>query len=121
MTKTPKKLSTEAQALVTNFKKTHGTRSRRVKKMESIVQLIDIPPIIELNNRLRAFYNKHGTPEITNLLDRMTTLMNQVTEIVHQVRSKRITLEIAEREIRERISEINDVADMMNQWETVGV
>ncbi len=121
MPKTQKTPSAEAQKLLNTFEKNHSGQSRRVGKMESVVNLVDIESIIDLNNRLRTFYEKHENPEILHLLDRMTSIMNQITEIIRQVRSKRMTLSVAEQEIQERISEIDEVVDMLKQWETAGV
>ncbi len=121
MPKTQKIPSTEAQKFLNDFEKTHSGQSHRIEKMESVVDLVDTESIIDLNDRLRAFYTKHENPEILHLLDKMTTIMNQITEIIQQVKSKRISLSVAEQEIQERVSEIDEVVDMMKQWETVGV
>lgn len=51
----------------------------------------------------------------------MTILMQELTEIINQVKAKRISLEQGQREIQEKLQEINQVLQMMQDWEATGL
>lgn len=113
----PQITSTEARKLLDNFTLVHGRQAQRVWKMESITEVIDVGRILSLNDRLRTYYNEHPDLEMTALLDRMTAIMNDLTAIIDLVKNKRKDLELAKREINEKIGEIEEVVSLMKSWQ----
>lgn len=61
--------------------------------MEELIHDFDVQKLLDLNTRLRAYYEKVGDTKALDLLDRMTIAMNELTEIIEQVQAKRISLE----------------------------
>ncbi len=61
--------------------------------MENLIHNFDAQKLLDLNERLRTFYKKVGDEKALGLLDRMTVVMNELTEIIDQVQAKRISLE----------------------------
>ncbi len=96
-------------------------KSGVVSEMEDMVNSFDIQKILNLNEKLKAYYKKVGDEEALDLLDRMTVVMDELSEIINQVKSKRISLEQGQREIQEKLSEINEVLKMMQDWEATGL
>jgi hypothetical protein len=80
-----------------------------------------VQKIITLNERLQAYYKSVGDDRTLDLLDRMTLAMNELTEIIEQVKEKRISLEQGQKEIQEKLSEINQVLQMMQSWDATGI
>ncbi len=73
-------------------------RAYKVNAMEDLVHNFDVQKILNLNEKLRAYYEKKEDEETLELLDRMTVVMNEVREIIDQVKAKRISLEQGQRE-----------------------
>ena len=99
----------------------NSEKSEKVSQMENLVHNFDIQKIIKTNDKLRAYYKKVGDSEALELIDRMTIVMQELTEIINQVKSKRITLEQGQREIQEKLIEINEVLKTMKDWEATGL
>ncbi len=119
--KTPKKQTPEEIKILEDFKKKNNTQTTRVGKMEDLVHNFDVQHIIDLNDRLRAFYEKIGDEKILPLLDQMTTTMRELTEIINQVKAKRISLEQGQKEIQEKLADINEVLQTLQDWEATGI
>ncbi len=119
--KTPKKQTPEEIKILEDFKKKNNTQTTRVGKMEDLVHNFDVQHIIDLNDRLRAFYEKIGDEKILPLLDQMTTTMRELTEIINQVKAKRISLEQGQKEIQEKLADINEVLKTLQDWEATGI
>lgn len=99
----------------------NATKEVRVSQMEELVQNFDVQNIIALNERLQKYYKSIGDERALDLLDRMTLAMNELSEIIEQVKTKRISLEQGQREIQEKLTEINQVLQMMQSWEATGL
>lgn len=106
---------------IEDTKAINAQKSQKVSQMEDLVHDFDIQKILTLNEKLRTYYKKVGNEEVLDLLDRMTVVMNELSEIIDQVKAKRITLEQGQREIQEKLQEINQVLQMMQDWETTGI
>lgn len=119
--KTPKKQTPEEIKILEDFKKKNNTQATRVGKMEDLVHNFDVQHIIDLNDRLRTFYEKIGDEKILPLLDQMTTTMHELTEIINQVKAKRISLEQGQKEIQEKLADINEVLQTLQDWEATGI
>lgn len=119
--KTPKKQTPEEIKILEDFNKKNNTQTTRVGKMEDLVHNFDVQHIIDLNDRLRAFYEKIGDEKILPLLDQMTTTMRELTEIINQVKAKRISLEQGQKEIQEKLADINEVLQTLQDWEATGI
>jgi uncharacterized coiled-coil DUF342 family protein len=89
--------------------------------MENLVHDFDVQKIITLNEKLQTYYRNIGDERTLELLDRMTLAMNELSEIIEQVKAKRISLEQGQREIQEKLTEINQVLQMMQSWEATGL
>lgn len=89
--------------------------------MEELIHDFDVQKLLDLNTRLRTYYEKVGDEKALDLLDRMTIVMNELTEIIEQVKQKRISLEQGQREIQEKLMEINEVLQMMQDWQATGL
>lgn len=116
----PKKISPEIQ-LLQKFSEQNMTKESKVAQMEELVQNFDVQKIIHLNQRLQEYYKKVGDEQALDLLDRMTLAMNELSEIIDQVKAKRISLEQGQKEIQEKLQEINQVLQMMQDWEATGI
>lgn len=68
-------------------------KSGVVSQMEDMVENFDVQKILNLNEKLKAYYKKVGDEEALDLLDRMTIVMDELSEIINQVKAKRISLE----------------------------
>lgn len=86
------KQSSELQT-IENAQLLNAKKSEKVSQMEDIVHNFDIQKILTLNEKLRKHYGQMGDKEILELIDRMTLVMNELSEIIEQVKAKRITLE----------------------------
>lgn len=86
------KQSSELQT-IENARLLNAKKSEKVSQMEDIVHNFDIQKILTLNEKLRKYYGQMGDKEILELIDRMTLVMNELSEIIEQVKAKRITLE----------------------------
>ncbi len=71
----------------------NAQKSEKVSQMENLVHDFDVQKILKLNDKLRAYYQKMGDAEALELVDRMTVVMKELTEIINQVKAKRISLE----------------------------
>lgn len=116
----PKKTPEELR-LLQKFSEQNMTKEVKVSQMEELVQNFDVQKIIDLNQRLQAYYKKIGDEQALDLLDRMTLAMDELSEIINQVKSKRISLEQGQREIQEKLQEINQVLQMMQDWQATGL
>jgi SpoU rRNA methylase family enzyme len=116
----PKKKTPELE-LIEHAGVENAQKSEKVSEMENLVHNFDIQKIIKTNDKLRAYYKKVGDSEALELIDRMTIVMQELTEIINQVKSKRITLEQGQREIQEKLIEINEVLRTMKDWEATGL
>lgn len=99
----------------------NNEKAYKVNAMEDLVHNFDVQKILTLNEKLRTHYEKKKDEETLELLDRMTVVMNEVREIIDQVKAKRISLEQGQREIQEKLQEINQVLQMMKDWEATGL
>ncbi len=102
--------------ILQNFEVKNAEKSEKVGRMEDLIHDFDVQKLLDLNTRLRAYYEKVGDAKALDLLDRMTIAMNELTEIIDQVKAKRISLEQGQKEIQEKLIEINEVLQMMNEW-----
>lgn len=116
-----KKQTPEGIKILEDFKKKNNAQTTRVGKMEDLVHNFDVQHIIDLNDRLRVFYEKIGDEKVLSLLDQMTTIMRELTEIINQVKAKRISLEQWQREIQEKLADINEVLQTLQDWEATGI
>jgi hypothetical protein len=116
----PKKKNPELQ-LIEEARLDNTEKSEKVSQMENLVHDFDVQKILKLNERLRTYYKSKGDAEALELIDRMTIVMQELTEIINQVKSKRITLEQGQREIQEKLIEINEVLRTMKDWEATGL
>lgn len=114
--KTPEEIK-----ILEEFQNKNSIKTKKVSQMEDLVHNFDVKYVLDLNERLRIFYKKVGAPEMLDLLDRMTVVMRELTEIINQVKAKRISLEQGQKEIQEKLSEINEVLETMKDWETTGI
>lgn len=89
---TPKKKKPEIE-VIEQAQILNQERAYKVHEMEELVQDFDVQKILTLNEKLRSYYGKKGDEEVLELLDRMTVVMNEVREIIDQVKAKRISLE----------------------------
>jgi uncharacterized membrane protein YjjP (DUF1212 family) len=51
----------------------------------------------------------------------MTLAMSELSEIIEQVKAKRISLEQGQKEIQDKLKEVNEVLQLMNDWEATGL
>ncbi|MBP7806599.1 hypothetical protein KA057_02870 [Candidatus Gracilibacteria bacterium] len=115
-----KETSPELQ-LLKDIEAANQIKESKVNQMESLIHNFDVQKIITLNERLQKYYKAIGDERTLDLLDRMTLAMNELSEIIEQVQTKRISLEQGQKEIQEKLVEINEVLQMMNDWETTGL
>lgn len=99
----------------------NAQKSEKVSQMENLVHDFDVQKILKLNEKLRVYYKSKSDTEALELIDRMTIVMQELTEIINQVKAKRISLEQGQKEIREKLQEINQVLHMMQDWEATGL
>lgn len=111
----------EEMKILEEFTRKNASKTTKVTAMEDIVHSFDVKYVLDLNERLRIFYKKVGAPEMLDLLDRMTVIMRELTEIINQVKAKRISLEQGQKEIQEKLTEINEVLETMKDWEATGI
>ena len=95
-------------------------KKERVVRMDTLVHDFDIQYLFDLNRDLRAFYLKIGDEHILELLDQMTGIMRELTEIITQVNAKKISLEQGQKEIQEKLVEVKEILQMMKNWESIG-
>lgn len=119
--KTTKNQKPETVKILEDFTVKNGEKSDRVARMEDLVHNFDMQHILDLNEKLRFYYKKIGDKQILELLDTMTVIMQELTEIIHQVKTKRLSLEQGQKEIQEKLSEINEVLQTMKDWEATGI
>ena len=91
--KKTKQNTPEEIQILQDFNEKNASKSTKVVKMEDLVHNFDVQGMIDLNERLRTFYKKIGDEKILDLLDRMTVVMKELTEIISQVKAKRLSLE----------------------------
>lgn len=91
--KKTKQPAPEEIQILQDFNEKNASKSIKVDKMEDLVHNFDVQGMIDLNERLRTFYKKIGDEKILDLLDRMTVVMKELTEIISQVKAKRLSLE----------------------------
>jgi glycerol dehydrogenase-like iron-containing ADH family enzyme len=120
-TKTGIKKTPEEIKILEEFQSKNSIKTSKVSQMEDLVHNFDVKYVLDLNERLRIFYKKVGAPEMLDLLDRMTVVMRELTEIINQVKAKRISLEQWQKEIQEKLTEINEVLETMKDWEATGI
>jgi glycerol dehydrogenase-like iron-containing ADH family enzyme len=120
-TKTGTKKTPEEIQILEEFQSKNSIKTNKVSQMEDLVHNFDVKYVLDLNERLRIFYKKVGAPEMLDLLDRMTVVMRELTEIINQVKAKRISLEQWQKEIQEKLTEINEVLETMKDWEATGI
>lgn len=118
--KSQKKINPEIE-LLQNFWAKNAEKSEKVWQMEKLVNNFDIQKLLNLNTRLRAYYEQEGDGKALDLLDRMTVIMEELSEIINQVKKKRISLEQGQKEIQEKLREVNEVLQLMNDWEATGL
>ncbi len=111
----------ETVKILEDFTAKNEEKSDRVARMEDLVHNFDMQHILDLNEKLRFYYKKIGDKQILELLDTMTVIMQELTEIIHQVKTKRLSLEQGQKEIQEKLSEINEVLQTMKDWEATGI
>lgn len=119
--KTAKNQKPEVVKVLEDFTAKNEEKSDRVARMEDLVHNFDMQHILDLNEKLRFYYKKIGDKQILELLDHMTVIMQELTEIIHQVKTKRFSLEQGQKEIQEKLSEINEVLQTMKDWEATGI
>lgn len=119
--KTIKKQKSEEVQILENFNAKNAKKTERVASMETLVHDFDIQDILALNEELRVYYKTVGDAHILDLLDQMTEIMRDLSEIINQVKAKRISLEQGQKEIQEKLSEINEVLLTMKDWEATGI
>lgn len=119
--KTTKNQKPETVKILEDFTVKNREKSDRVARMEDLVHNFDMQHILDLNEKLRFYYKKIGDKQILDLLDNMTVIMQELTEIIHQVKTKRLSLEQGQKEIQEKLSEINEVLQTMKDWEATGI
>lgn len=115
------KKAPEEIKILEEFNNKNAIKTSKVSQMEDLVHNFDVKYVLDLNERLRIFYKKVGASEMLDLLDRMTIVMRELTEIINQVKAKRISLEQWQKEIQEKLTEINEVLQMMKDWEATGL
>lgn len=118
-----KKISKKAPEIekIESVQTEQKNQSTRVNVMEDLVHNFDVEKILALNEKLRSYYEKKGDAKTLELLDRMTLAMNELSEIIEQVKAKRISLEQGQKEIQEKLREVNEVLQLMNDWEATGL
>lgn len=116
----PKKTDPEI-TILQKFEEKNAEKSEKVGRMEDLIHDFNVQKLLDLNTRLRAYYEKIGDEKALDLLDRMTVVMNELTEIIEQVKAKRISLEQGQKEIQEKLREVNEVLQLMNDWEATGL
>jgi|CXWK01.1.fsa_nt_gi Holliday junction resolvasome RuvABC endonuclease subunit len=119
--KTIKKQKSEEVQILENFNAKNAKKTERVASMETLVHDFDIRDILTLNEELRVYYKTVGDAHILDLLDQMTDIMRDLSEIINQVKAKRISLEQGQKEIQEKLTEINEVLLTMKDWEATGI
>lgn len=107
--------------ILQNFEVKNAEKSEKVGRMEDLIHDFDVQKLLDLNTRLQAYYKKIGDEQALDLLDRMTLAMDELSEIINQVKAKRISLEQGQKEIQEKLQEINQVLQMMQDWEATGL
>ena len=116
-----KKKNPEEIQILEDFQAKNAKKNARVTSMENLVHDFDVQDVLKLNEELRAYYKKAGDTHILDLLDQMTEIMKDLSEIINQVKEKRISLEQGQKEIQEKLTEINEVLKMMQDWEATGL
>lgn len=116
-----KKKNPEEIQILEDFQAKNAKKNARVTSMENLVHDFDVQDVLKLNEELRAYYKKAGDTHILDLLDQMTEIMRDLSEIINQVKEKRISLELWQKEIQEKLTEINEVLKMMQDWEATGL
>lgn len=119
--KTMSKKTPQELKLLQDFANLQGNKTQKVLSMETLVRDFDTESILKLNQDLREYYATVGDTRMLGLIDRMTSIMRELTEIIHQVKAKRISLELAQKEILEKLDEINEVLQTMKDWEATGI
>lgn len=116
----PKKEPAETK-LLRDLSILQWAKTERVQKMETLVDTFDTQGLLKLNHDLREYYESIGDSRMLKLLDQMTGIMDELTEIINQVKAKRISLEQGQKELQEKLSEINEVLQTMQEWEMTGI
>ena len=109
---TPKELQ-----MLQDLNNKNREKSATVTRMEDMIEGFDIQYVLDLNVRLRDYYAKIGDRDMIPLIDQMTETMRDLTEIINQVKVKRLTLEQGQREIHEKLEEISQVLQTLKEWE----
>ncbi len=120
-TKAPQQKNPEEVQILQDFQNKNVEKNERVVNMENLVHDFDVEDVLKLNDELRTYYKKIGDARILDLLDEMTEIMRDLSEIIEQVKAKRISLEQGQKEIQEKLQEINEVLKMMQDWEATGL
>ncbi len=89
-----KKKNPEEIQILEDFQAKNAKKNARVTSMENLVHDFDVQDVLKLNEELRAYYKKAGDAHILDLLDQMTEIMRDLSEIINQVKEKRISLEL---------------------------
>lgn len=79
------------------------------KKLEEF----DFDAIFEANTIVRNFFEKWDNQDGVKLVDRMTNVMKNLKVLVDFVKSRRISVEMGERELAEFQKEMKEVNDML--------
>ncbi len=119
--KTPQNKNPEEIQILEDFQSKNAEKNKRVSSMENLVHNFDVDSILDLNDELRIYYKEVGDERILNLLDQMTEIMRDLSEIIEQVKAKRISLEQGQKEIQDKLREVNEVLQLMNDWEATGL
>ena len=119
--KTIKNKDSEEIKILEDFQHKNAKKNERVTSMENLVHDFDVADVLKLNEELRVYYKKVGDAHILDLLDQMTEIMRDLSEIINQVKEKRLSLEQGQKEIQEKLTEINEVLKMMQDWEATGL
>lgn len=109
---TPKELQ-----MLQDLNNKNRAKSDTVTRMEDMIEGFDIQYVLDLNVRLRDYYAQIGDRDMIPLIDQMSETMRQLTEIINQVKTKRLTLEQSQHEIHEKLEEINQVLQTLKEWE----
>jgi|GEM_PF-3587755 len=82
------------------------------KKLEEF----DFDAIFEANTVVRNFFEKWDNQEGMKLVDRMTNVMKNLKVLVDFVKSRRVSVEMGEKELAEFQKEMKEVSDMLGTF-----
>lgn len=86
---------------------------------QKALEEFDFDAIFKANQNVRDFFETWDNQEGVRLVDRMTNVMKNLKVLVDFVKSRRISVEMGERELADFQKEMKEVSDMLGTFMSI--